>query len=184
MFLLRLSDGRFDIVSGEGTSHRQKTPPIIRLGHLLERPVSLGQKSLHVASEKTPLGNLPQQSEWSREVELILHSSPRRLWKEKVAMSHRGKGTGDHFIRERMRVVHLGNAHGQSLSDTEMRRLPGDGFTQLDQTRSAACDSTLARAVRARHVGVDAASQIEDPFDGSMDESREVDLRHARKVYR
>lgn len=77
-----------------------------------------------------------------------------------------------------MRAVHLGDAHGQSLSDTEMRRLPGDGFTHLDQTRSAACDSALARAVRASHVGIDAASQFEDPFDGSMNKGFEINLRH------
>ena len=77
-----------------------------------------------------------------------------------------------------MRTIHLGDAHGQSLSDTEMRRLPGDGFTRLDQTRRAACDCALARAVRASHVGIDAASQIEDPFDGSMNKGFETNLRH------
>lgn len=101
-----------------------------------------------------------------------------KRWVEAVGVPHGGESAADHFVREGVRAIHGGDAHGEVLSDAEVAGSPGDGFAEFDEPGGAPGDGLLVRSVGAGQVGVDAAGKVEDSLLWSVDFCFEFDEWH------
>lgn len=77
-----------------------------------------------------------------------------------------------------MGAIHGADPGGEAPGFEKMPGFPGNGFSLADKPRDHSGDGPFVGSGRRYGVQANAATQVEYPFDGGVDECCQVDFRH------
>ena len=123
-------------------------------------------------------------AQWSSRdspVETVTHHRTAVHRLEPMLMPKRSKSAPPHFVNEPMRSIELNDFRNETASKSKMPRLKYYYVAVLEQPRcTARINSTLVSKGRRFAMHLDTPSQVEAPFQGSVDHRVEVQRAHIR----